>query len=120
MEIIQIILQVLVGLGILNVWLIRRNQDSDFRGKGATNMVEEFEAYGLPKQAVWVVGALKILFALGLLAGIFLPQLVLPSAVGLGLLMVGALAMHVKVGDPIKRSIPALSLLVACVAIALL
>jgi hypothetical protein len=33
------------------------------------------------------------------------------------LLMAGALAMHVKVGDPFKKSVPALSVLALCVII---
>lgn len=33
------------------------------------------------------------------------------------LIMAGALAMHVKVGDPFKKSVPALSVLALCVII---
>ncbi len=120
MEVLQIILQLIAGLGILNVWLLRRHKPTAYRGGGATNMTEEFAAYGLPEGSVWVVGSLKILFAIGLLAGIAFPALVDPSAVGLGILMVGALLMHLKVKDPLQRSLPALALLVACGVILIL
>ena len=83
-------------------------------------MKEEFATYGLPEWSVAVVGTLKILSALGLLVGIFLPILVLPSAALLGVLMLGALAMHLKVKDKPQRSLPALTLLAVCVAILIL
>jgi len=113
-------LQIVAGLGILNVWLLRRDRPTPYRGKSAANMKEEFEAYGLPAGAVWLVGGFKILFALGLLVGLFVPALVVPSAAGLGLLMLGAFAMHMKVNDPLQRSVPALTLLVICILILVL
>lgn len=119
-EILQIILQLIAGLGILNVWLLRRDKSSPYRAGGASDMKEEFATYGLPEWSVAVVGTLKILSALGLLVGIFLPILVLPSAALLGVLMLGALAMHLKVKDKPQRSLPALTLLAVCVAILIL
>lgn len=83
-------------------------------------MKEEFAAYGLPAWSVGVIGTLKILCALGLLIGIALPLLVDPSAIALGILMLGALAMHLKVGDPPRRSVPAVLMLAACVLIVVL
>jgi hypothetical protein len=120
MTYLAIALQLIAGLGILNVWLIRRNQATPYRGKGAANMKEEFAAYGLPAWSVPVIGTLKVFCALGLLAGIFVPVLVLPAAGLLGLLMLGAFAMHLRVKDPISRSVPALLLLGVCVLIVVL
>lgn len=120
MEILRIVLQIVAALGILNVWLLRRDKDTSYRGKGASSMKEEFAAYGLPAWSVGVIGTLKILCALGLLIGIPLPLLVDPSAIALGILMLGALAMHLKVGDPPQRSIPAFLMLAACVLIVVL
>jgi uncharacterized membrane protein YphA (DoxX/SURF4 family) len=117
MQVLQIILQVAAGLGILNVWLLRRQQATPYRGGSASNMKEEFATYGLPEWSVWVVGSLKIIFALGLLVGVFVPSLVDPSAIGLGMLMLGAFFMHLKVGDPFQRSVPALALLGVCIFI---
>jgi len=120
MEYVKIVLQLIAGLGILNVWLLRRDKATPYRGKEAKSMKEEFQAYGLPDWAVPVVGVLKCLCAIGLLVGIFVPQLVLPSAIGLGVLMLGAFAMHMKVNDPIGKAVPAITLLLVCVLILVL
>jgi len=45
---------------------------------------------------------------------------VAPAAGVVAVLMVGALAMHVKVKDPAKKSVPALLMLAMCVAILVL
>lgn len=121
MEILQFTLQAIAGLGILNVWLVRFSKATPYRGGDAANMTEEFAHYGLPRNGVYVIGFLKIISALGLLAGIAMPSLVLPSALLLSVLMVGALAVHAKVKDPAKKSLPAgimlgLSLLIAVLA----
>lgn len=111
MDTLTLICQVVVALGLLNVWLIRSGKETPYRGKDATNMREEFAAYGLPGWSVAVVGFLKVTFALMLLVGIWLPELVRPAAIGVSILMVGAIAMHVRVSDPLKKALPATSVL---------
>ena len=111
------ILQIVVALGLLNVWLLRFNRGTAYRGGQAGSMPEEFATYGLPGWSTYVVGALKVGGALCLIAGIWFPALVLPAAGGIGILMVGALAMHLKIGDPIAKSLPALFMLLGCVVI---
>lgn len=120
MELAVQVVQVVVALVIFNVWLLRFNKTTEWRGGSASNMKEEFDAYGLPTGSVYVVGALKLLCAAGLIAGIWFPQLVLPSAIGLAVLMAGAVAMHIKIGDPMKKSFPAFTMLVLSVLIAVL
>ena len=117
---LQYLLQIVAGLGIFNVWLLRFGQDTEYRGANASNMREEFVVYGLPTVALYIVGLLKIVSAIGLIAGIFLPLLIAPSAILLAALMIGALVMHFKIRDPFKKSIPALIMLTLCVAILLL
>jgi hypothetical protein len=117
---IQYLLQIIAALGIFNVWLLRFGQDTEYRGGNASNMSEEFMVYSLPPVAVYIVGFLKIASAIGLLAGIFLQSLVIPSATLLAALMIGASGMHLKIKDPFKKSIPALIMLALCVAILLL
>ena len=117
---LQYLLQIVAGLGIFNVWLLRFGQDTEYRGGNASNMREEFVVYGLPTVALYVIGFLKIVSAIGLIAGIFLPLLIAPSAILLAALMIGALVMHFKIKDPFKRSIPALIMLTLCVVILLL
>ena len=111
------ILQTIVALGLLNVWLLRFNRSTAYRGGQARSMPEEFSAYGLPGWSVSVVGALKVVGAVCLIAGIWLQSLVLPAALVIGLLMVGALAMHFRIGDPLKKSMPALFMLTSCILI---
>lgn len=112
METLVQICQIVVGCGLLNVWLLRFNKPTAYRGSTAANMLEEFAAYGLPAWSCYLVGFLKVTSAFGLLAGLLYPSLVLPAAAVIAVLMAGALAMHIKVGDPLKKSLPALSLLV--------
>lgn len=80
-------------------------------------MMDEFHQYGLPSVFVYIVGALKIVSAMLLIAGIWFHQFVLPAASIITVLMVGAIAMHIKVQDPVKKSIPALILLILSLTI---
>ena len=114
MEIVKIILQVIVGLGILNVWLLRFNSSTPYRGGNAGNMKEEFKAYGLSGSLVYVVGFIKVTLAIMLLAGIWIESLVDPAAIGMAIMMAGAIIMHLKIKDSFKQTLPALTLLVIC------
>ena len=116
----RIALQIIVALGVLNVWLLRAGKPSPFRGGSATNLREEFPAYGLPSAMLYLVGAIKILLALALIAGIWFPALVRPAAIGMGFMMLGAVAMHLKIADPLKKSLPAAGVAVLCLLIVLL
>lgn len=109
---ISTVLQVVVALGLLNVWLLRSGAATSYRGGDAKSLKEEFAAYGLPDIAFYVVGILKVGSAVLLLAGIWVPALVLPAAAIVAVLMVGALVMHVKVKDPVMKSLPAFLMLV--------
>ena len=120
MDILALFLQAIIGFGILNVWLLRFGKPTEWRGGTAANMKEEFATYGLPGWALYAVGFLKVLFALMLLGGIFASALVLPAASGMAILMLGAVVMHVKVGDSAKKSLPAGTLLVLCIMVIVL
>ena len=114
------ILQVIVGLGLLNVWLVRSRSATGYRGGSAHNLKEEFAVYGLPAWAYYVVGGLKVVSGVLLIIGIWVPGLVRIPAAVVAVLMVGALVMHAKAKDPAKKYLPALSVLVLSVAILLL
>lgn len=114
-----IIAQVVAALGLLNVWLLRANRSTEYRGGAATNMRDEFAAYGLPAWMVVVVGALKVCVALALIAGIWYRPVVYPAAMLLTVLMLGALSMHLKIHDPIRKSAPAAGMLALAVFIGL-
>lgn len=104
--------QITVALGLLNVWILRSTSATAYRGGEARSLKEEFSAYGLPDAAFFIVGALKVGSAVALLVGFWIPELVVPAASIIAVLMIGALSMHIKVGDPLKKSIPAFLILV--------
>lgn len=114
------LLQVVVGLGLLNVWLVRPGSATAYRGGAAQTLQQEFAAYGLPPFAFYVVGALKISAAVVLLAGLWMAAPVRPAAMVVLALMLGAIAMHVKVGDPLVKSVPAMLVLAMSTGIVLL
>jgi hypothetical protein len=105
------ILQFIIALGLLNVWIVRFNRATDYRGGEAKNLVQEFAVYGLSKGFCYLIGFIKVSSAIALLLGFWYPQLVLPAASVILVLMLGALAMHFKVRDPVKKSIPASAVL---------
>ncbi len=111
------VLQLVVGLGLLNVWLVRSRSATAYRGGSATSLREEFAVYGLPSFAFPVVGVLKVSAAVVLIAGVWLELPVRLAAAVVAALMVGAIVMHVKVSDPIKRAVPATVMLVLSAAI---
>jgi hypothetical protein len=112
-------LHLIVALGILNVWLLRSNKATPFRGGNARSMREEFAVYGLPFWFMCVVGVLKVGLALAILVAIWVPGLSQSAAIGMGALMLGAFVMHVKVKDPVSKALPSLAVLIMCAAIAL-
>lgn len=114
METLKIILQLIVGLGILNVWLLRFSKKTTYRGGNAGSMKEEFKAYGLPETMVYIVGFIKVSLAIMLIAGIWIESLVDPAAIGMAVMMVGAIIMHLKIKDSFKQTLPALTLLIIC------
>lgn len=120
METTTIIIQVLVALGILNVWILRGGRATAYRGGDAKNLREEFAAYGLPFWFFCVVGVLKVSLAVVLIAAIWIRGAAQPAAIALGLLMVGALVMHFKVGDKLSKFMPAAAMLSMCLTIVLL
>ena len=113
------VLQIAVALGLLNVWLLRASRRTAYRGGDAASMRDEFAAYGLPGWSMFVIGFLKVAAAGLLIAGLWAPAVVLPTALLICALMAGALTMHMKVGDPIRKSVPALLVLAGSLAIAL-
>lgn len=117
---IQRLFVFLVSGTIVNVWLFRYNQNTAYRGNGAENLYEEFVAYGLNETFFYLIGGLKLTAAFGLFLGLFWKKSLLPSARIIALLMTGAIAMHLKIADPLMRSMPAASMLGLCLGIILM
>ena len=105
------ILQLIIAIGLINVWLFRFNKATEYRGANAKNMEEEFAAYGLPIWLMYVVGASKVSIALMLIISFWVEELLVYNLIALAVLMIAAVFMHVRVKDPIKKSYPALSIL---------
>ncbi len=110
-----IVLKLIIALGLLNVWVIRFDKESSFRGANSNNMPEEFKAYGLPKTFMYTIGLFKVLFSLFLIISLFFgskfDQIVYMGLVFLSFIMAGSIIMHFRVKDPIRKSLPALAIL---------
>lgn len=103
--------QWIIGLGILNVWLLRARRATDYRGGDAKNMKEEFAVYGLPPSFMVAIGIVKVSLAIALIAGTWMPSIVQPAALAMAVLMAGAVSMHIKVKDSLKKTLPSLAML---------
>lgn len=119
MEYLMIALKLIIGLSILNVWLVRSKKRTPWRGGDAKTISEEFICYGLPIWFMWLVGIIKVGFALLLLTSIYYPQTEAVAAYGIAIFMVGAVLMHIKVGDPLIKSLPAFTFFLLSLSIAL-
>lgn len=111
------ILQLVIALGLMNVWIFRFRKSTAYRGGDAQNLVEEFAVYGLPKWFCYFVGVLKLGAAFALLAGFVFPAIVPLAGTIIIVLMIGAVAMHMKVKDPIKKALPASAMLLMSVVL---
>ena len=110
MELI-LILQLIISIGLINVWFFRFNKATEYRGGDAKNMREEFQAYGLPAWSMYLVDGAKVFIAVMLIVSIWFKELLVYNPLALAVLMIAAVLMHIKVKDPIKKSYPALSIL---------
>ena len=125
MEEVKIALKIIVGLSLLNVWLLQYNKPSRWRGGDAKTMMEEFVAYGLGSTLCYVVGFLKVGFSIVLIASIKFQSLgefsdanlELVAASVLGALLTGSILMHIKIKDALIKSFPAALFLLFCLAI---
>ncbi len=109
-------LQITIAIVLLNVWLVRFNRPTKYRGVESQNMKEEFAAYGLPEWFLYVVGFLKISIAAIMSISVFASKIIYPLdlfALGvLIILMLGAIAMHIKVKDPLIKALPAIAMFI--------
>ena len=119
-EYIIIALKLIVGLSILNVWLIQPNKPSKWRGGDATTITEEFSVYGLSKTFYYIVFAVKVGLAILLLVSIKYDIFSLYSSIGLAALLGGSIAMHLKVKDTLFKSFPAFLFMIMNLIIAYL
>ena len=117
---IIIALKIIVGISIINVWLIQPNKPSKWRGGDATTIIEEFNVYGLSKTFYNIIFVVKVGLAVLLLVSIKYDFLTLYSSLGLATLLLGSIAMHFKVKDALFKSFPAFLFMVLNLVIAYL
>ena len=120
MHYLLVALTLIVSVGLLNVWVLRRDKPTAYRGQAAQTLREEFAVYGLPAWVFPVIGVTKVVLAMTLLLSLWWPVLAQPAAMALGLIIVVAFAMHLKVKDAAIKSAPSLAVLAMCVGIILL
>jgi len=90
--------RVLVPVAIFFVWVVRYE-----------NIVKEFRAYSMPGWTRDLVGILKLTFAVMIFSSEgFVLRL---GAMGIVVLMLCALATHLKIKNPPSKMLPAFSLL---------
>ena len=111
------VLSVIVGLTVINVWLFRSGKSTSYRGGDASNLMEEFEVYGLGDYFM-TIGIIKVSLAVLLLLSIYFNKLKLISSLGIAIMMLVAVYMHFSVGDELIKSIPASVMLLSCLIIA--
>lgn len=116
MKVILKILLVVVSVTVITAWTYNINLDTTFRGGDATNMIEEFEAYGLNQTTMVVVGIFKVSCAIMLLFGLKYRKLILPAAGVMALFMIAAVYFHFSISDPIIPTAPSLLMLASCLS----
>jgi hypothetical protein len=99
--------KIILFVSIVNVWFFRVNHGTQWRGGDAKSMKEEFQVYGLSQTMMYMIGVLKVFSAIALIISIWYPVLAIPASAAMGFLMMGAIWMHLKVKDPIKKALPA-------------
>jgi uncharacterized membrane protein YphA (DoxX/SURF4 family) len=84
---------------------------------GAKQVLQMRDRLGIGAQLYRVIGALEIAGAGGLLVGLVVPPLGIAAAVGLSLLLIGAVAAHARAHD-LRNAPPAAVLLGVAIATA--
>jgi hypothetical protein len=87
---------------------------------GVAQSLQMRDELGLPARSWAMIGALEVAGAAGALLGLAVRELGIAATGGLVLLSVGAIATHVRHGDPPAKALPAaVALLLAAGALAL-
>lgn len=106
-----------VAVTVLSAWTFRLEMDSIYRGADASNMIEEFQAYGLNQTTMIVVGIFKVMCALFLLLGLKYEKFITPAAFVMGTFMLAAIYFHLSISDPIIPIVPSTMMFLSCIAI---
>ena len=113
LKILNVCISLFVSILVTNVWLFRFNKETPYRGGNAKNMIEEFAAYGLDLNTMYLVGFLKIIASLGLIIGLLKTKISVYSSLLMAILMIGAIYFHFKISDPAIKYFPS-ALMLTC------
>lgn len=113
MTIVSIILQVVLALAFLGA--------GGSKVAGVKQMKENFQHFGLPRWFLTVTGLIEVISAIGLIAGIWEPLLIVLAGLLLACTMIGAILAHIFLGhDSIGKSAAPFVLLVLSVLVIVL
>ena len=96
--------KVFLSVSLFYVWVVRYE-----------NIKKEFLEYKLPTWLRDLVGILKLSFSIMILSSD--RDLVSIGSMGIIVLMIGAIATHLRVGNPLPKMIPAFTLSFLCIMI---
>ena len=113
LKILNVCISLFVSILVTNVWLFRFNKETPYRGGNAKNMIEEFAAYGLDLNTMYLIGSLKIIASLGLIIGLLKTKISVYSSLLMAILMIGAIYFHFKISDPAIKYFPS-ALMLTC------
>lgn len=108
------ILQLVVGVSIMYIWILRTTKTTAFRVGDATTLQQEFTEAGFPDWLYDIMRIVKPIFAFLLVIGITYKPFFLPCMIFTTAFMIGAVYAHVKVKDSLFKMIPAVTLLMFC------
>ena len=117
LRILYICVSFFVSFLVTNGWVCRINKETPYRGGNATNMVEEFAAYGLDINIMYLVGTLKVIASLGLIVGLLKTKISIYSSLMMAILMTGAIYFHFKISDPAIKYFPSVLMLLCSIFI---
>ena len=120
MKLVLKLLILAVAVTVLSAWTFRLEMDTIYRGADASNMIEEFQAYGLNQTTMIVVGIFKVMCAIFLLLGLKFEKFVTPAAFIMGLFMIAAVYFHISISDPLVPTLPSALMLISCATIIVL
>lgn len=111
MNITSIVLQVILALGFLMFGLMKF---------GAKQMIQEFQRYGYPQGFRVFTGLIEVIGAVGMIVGIWKPQIAALAGILLAATMIGALFTHIRLKDPGKSMGAPLILLILSIVVAII
>ena len=117
LKVLYVCVSLFVSILVTNVWLFRFNKETPYRGGNAKNMIEEFAAYGLDINIMYLVGSLKIIASIGLIFGLLKTKISVYSSLLMAILMTGAIYFHFKISDPAIKYFPSVLMLLCSIFI---